>query len=411
MKDFMPKVNQEKKTVENVLATSAKAREAKNNDSNVINATAGSYYGEDGNLHVFSCVNKAFKNPNYNSDLTYSSIVGTNKFSSLVKSWVFGENYQDVYNEYQMSVIATPGGTGAITISMGTYLEKGEGVMLPKLMWPAYLQIAKNLGINVDTYNLYNNDNKLDLESIKKVACEQQAKYDKVFLVVNDPCHNPTGFCMTEEDYDGLILLLNDIAEKTKVILLLDIAYLDYTTNNTRKYFEKLKQLNDNVMTLFAFSASKSFGIYGLRVGALLQLTKCEIEKELFLSSTTYFARATWSNVSHFGMNIVENTLGNEVEKNNFIKELNKASDNLEKRANIIIGKLKQYNVPIAPYENGFFVLLLISDKEFDSMLEQEGHYGCRFGENYRIAISSINLEEASRLGDSIGKIYQKIKK
>ena len=48
MKDFMPKKNQQKKLIENVLAISAKARKEKEMNPSIINATVGSYYDESG---------------------------------------------------------------------------------------------------------------------------------------------------------------------------------------------------------------------------------------------------------------------------------------------------------------------------------------------------------------------------
>lgn len=414
MKEFMPKINQQKKTQEKVLTIAAEARAAKAVNNSVINATAGSYYDESGNIKVFKCVDDAFRKPFYNQDLSYSSIKGSKEFEQCVLRWVFSDSYEEDYKGYNLNVVPTPGGTGAISLAMATYLEKGESVLLPSIMWPAYIQIANNLGLNISTYELFNEQGIFNIANIRDVAIAEQSKYDKVFLTLNDPCHNPTGFSLTEEDYDKLIELLNELGKSTKVILLLDIAYLDYGHNNgssTREYFKKLKKLSNNVMVLYAVSFSKTFGIYGLRVGSLVQITKDNHESELFLSSSTYFARATWSNVTHFGMNIVEKSLSNKDVAIQFKQELKQAYDILNKRATIFVNILKEYNVPTAPYSDGFFILLLIKDESFDDLLKNSGVYGCRFGEYFRIALSSINLEESNRLAHIIGKAYKKIKK
>ena len=65
-----------------------------------------------------------------------------------------GMSYPQVQTtNYYLNAIATCGGTGAIALAFATYLEKNEGVMLPNIMWPAYLQIATNLEINHQVYN------------------------------------------------------------------------------------------------------------------------------------------------------------------------------------------------------------------------------------------------------------------
>lgn len=412
MKDFIPNINKQKKLIENVLGVSAKAREEKAKNPDIINATVGSYYDEDGKIKVFDCVKDAFTHPDYDNYLSYSSVKGSNAYIEAVQTWVLGENYKKIYDTYLFNTIATCGGTGAIALAFATYLEKGEGLLLPHILWPSYIQIANNLGIQADFYQLYDEKGNLDLRSIEQNAILMQEKYDKVFLVINDPCHNPTGLVMSDKDYKGLVQVLNRLAKKTKVVLLLDIAYLDYGSDNgkkTRENFTLLKELSTNVMVLFSFSASKTFGIYGLRLGALIQMTKLVAEAKLFSDATSYFARSTWSNTTHLGIEIVSNTLNNPDKKEAFIQEINATSDNLAKRSQKFIQELKQYEVPFAPYQNGFFVLILVDNKNFEQEIEAQGAYGCHFGKGYRIALSSVNLEEASKLGCIIGKAYQNI--
>ncbi len=414
MKEFMPNKNQNKKLTENVLAIAAKVREAKKHNPQTINATVGSYYDEDGNIKVFKAVKEVFENPNYNNILSYSSVKGSSDFSEAIKKWILGDDYQIKYDGYYKNLIATPGGTGALALAMGTYLDKKEGILLPNIMWPSYMQIATNLDIDVCLYELFDDNNHFNLASID-ISCRlMQEKYGKVALIINDPCHNPTGYVMSEEDYKGLINLLNNHATKSKVILILDIAYLDYASEagkNTRSYFELLKNLSANVMVLFTFSASKTFGIYGLRLGGLLQLTTSALDAKQFDMATAYFARSTWSNTTHLGMEIVEKALNDNTKKQAFIEEVKKAALNLEKRAKIFLAKLDEYEVPYAPYENGFFVLIMVDSPSFEKEIESHEAYGCHFGNGYRIALSSLNMEEASRMGTIIGKAYQKTKK
>ena len=414
MKDFMPIKNQKKILSENVLAVSAKARKAKEQDNNIINATAGTYYDNAGHIKVFKCIEEAFNHPTYNNYLSYASIQGSSEFMDCVKSWILGEDYTQVYTDYKINVIATPGGTGAISLAVGTYLEKGDAVLLPNIMWPAYTQIVNNQEVDYLTYKLYNEVGNFNLENLKEVATITSKNYGKLFIVINDPCHNPTGFVMTHEEYIQLVKVLNELSKEVKIVLLMDIAYLDYGTlrgTKTREYFKEFKNLTNNVMVLFAFSASKTFGIYGLRLGALVQLTKDDNQANLFKTSTSYFARSMWSNSTHLGMSIVTKTLLDPLKKQTFIKELEQASFDLEERSTLFLQELDKYNVPHAPYQNGFFVLLLVNNLDFEEEIEKGGAYGCHFQCVYRLSHAIINKEEASRLAVIVGKAYQKIVK
>ena len=152
-----------------------------------------------------------------------------------------------------------------------------------------------------------------------------------------------------------------------------------------------------------------TFGIYGLRLGALIQMTTIEKEVSLFNEATSYFARSIWSNTSHLGMEIVTKTLSDKKQRLVFEEEIRATSQNLEQRSKRFIEELEKYTVPFAPYQNGFFVLILVDNPIFEQKIESQGAYGCHFGNGYRIALSSISLEEAPRLGRIIGQAYQSI--
>ena len=88
--------------------------------------------------------------------------------------------------------------------------------------------------------------------------------------------------------------------------------FYDVDRNIIRKRFGKLSNLNDNISINFAFSGSKSFGLYGLRIGANILFSKNQEEVCNFSNAITYTARSNWGSSSRLGISIVEKLVLND---------------------------------------------------------------------------------------------------
>ena len=413
MSKFISQKRIDKKIIENVLGISVEAKAAKHQDFNVINATSGTYYDDDGNMHVFKCVDHNFKNCDYNHDLTYSGIIGPKEMSIVIPEHIFGDDVFEEFKDYKFHTISTMGGTGAITMAFCNYSDMDTYILLPSIRWPSYYQIADNHNLKPLDYILFDEEGHFNFQDLDNKIEYVKRYQDKIQIVINDPCQNPTGYSMSKEEYLHLVQLLNEKANDSfHITLLLDIAYLDYGRRNgdeTRDNFKLLKELSDNVQVLFAFSASKTFGIYGLRLGALVNMSKNEQEIEEFINVTKFFARATWSNPNHFAVNLVCDTFFDNTSKQEFLEELRQVSNHLIERGTILTNVLDEYNVPYTPYRGGFFVFINYNDVRFLNIIKENKVYAIEMNHGLRIAVSSISHNEAKRLGHIIGKAYQEV--
>ena len=131
---------------------------------------------------------------------------------------------------------------------------------------------------------------------------------DSLLVIINTPAHNPTGFSLTEEDWDGVLALTKKYAAQgKKMSILVDIAYIDYAgeKNETRKFMDKFAGLPDNVLIMFSFSMSKGYTMYGQRTGALIGLSSSKEVIEEFKEINKYTSRATWSNINRGAMTLL----------------------------------------------------------------------------------------------------------
>ena len=398
---FINDSSKDKKLKNNILAMSSEATRLKALDDEVINGTSGMLKNEDGSLFEFVSVKEASNNLSAKDKYAYVDSGGRPAFNKAVITWVFGEYLKDLERVCYLDSVPTPGGSGALHLAFTNYLENGETVLLPNHMWENYLNMAKEAYIKSDTYRLFNDDDKFDINDLNKKVDELKDKQSKIMILINDPCENPTGFCMKDEDYDKLINLAKDNPNH-KFIYLMDVAYFDFYNadpNIIRSRYAKFMDMPNNAMTLFVFSGSKSFGLYGLRIGALIGVSKNKEEIETFKAANSYSCRASWSACSTLGMSIIEHLVLNEEYRDDYEEEVKQASKMLEARSLAFLSAAKEVGLKVLPYERGFFICVPCDNpEELMTALHEDKVWVVATKTCLRIALCSVNKNEADRL-------------
>ena len=398
---FINKNSENKKLKNNILALASDATKAKKLDNSVINATSGILKNESGVLYEFDCVAKAIKDLSVAEKFAYSNSEGTPCFTKAVLLSVFGKNLETIKKECFVAAVPTPGGSGALHLAFTNYLNQGETVLLPNHMWENYLNMAKDIGINTDTYPLFNEENTFDIDGLNSKIDGLKKSQKRIVVLINDPCENPTGFCLRDKDYDDLLNIAKN-NPNNDFVYLMDVAYFDFYNVNPdiiRSRFSKLKDLPSNALALFVYSGSKSFGLYGLRIGALVGLSKDEKEIIAFKDASAYSSRAKWSCASTLGINLIEKMVLNDEYRFDYEEEVKFVCSMLEKRSDAFLEAAKKVGLRTLPYEKGFFICVPCKDPEkiMNALHEDKVHLVCTRS-CLRIALCGINKEEASRL-------------
>ena len=208
----------------NIITLGAIAKEMKKKDPSVVNATIGMLYDEEGKLFVFDSVNEALNNLTDDEKFSYASTPGPDTYHEAIKHWVLREHYSSFMN---VGVMATPGGSGAISNTFSNYLNPGDEVLLPNYMWGNYKQFAYENYASFRTYSLFDENNKFNLKDIYNQMVSLKNKQGRILLVINDPCQNPTGYTMSFDEWKSIINMINELSnDGTPVILLHDMAYI-----------------------------------------------------------------------------------------------------------------------------------------------------------------------------------------
>ncbi len=395
--------------VDNVFSVVALAKEdiLNNGAENVINATIGSLYNEMGELVAFESVFNHFDEISHQQKAAYSSsFTGNPSYRTQIKNWLFQE--RDI--ECHCSVIATPGGSGAISTAFNTILEQGQTVIIPDIAWGSYKLMAEQQNFKHTTYSMFDEDS-FNINSLKETCLNIMKTQEKLLVVINDPCHNPTGYSMSMDEWKEVIEFLNECSKQVPVVLLNDVAYIDYgyDTNKTRDYLTLFNLISENVLVLVAFSCSKSLTSYGLRCGAAILIGKNENkvrETEIVFEKS---ARAIWSNITNSAM---ENFTWVTTENyDNYMNEKQNYIQLLKQRSEIFINEAKKCNLPIYPYQEGFFITVKVINEnslnQFHQKLIDNHIYTVKVNKGIRVGVCSCSINKITGLAMKMNEILK----
>jgi aspartate/tyrosine/aromatic aminotransferase len=252
---------------------------------------------------------------------------------------------------------------------------------------------------------MFRADGRLDVEALAAAVDRQLASQGRVLLFVNDPCHNPTGYSMRRDEWAALVDALSCRAERGPITLLVDTAYFLYGSSpDPRAFVDELRPLLGRIGLLFAWSASKSFTHYGLRVGALVACEPDRATRDATAAALSFACRGTWSNCNRGGMALVARLLGEPALR---------ASCDAEREAAkaLLMRRVAAFNAAAGPrglryprYEGGFFVTVFRDDaaEHARRMRERHGVYAVPQAGGIRVALCAIATADVPRLVDAL---------
>lgn len=389
-----------------IITLGSLAKSAKLANPKVVNATIGMLYTEEGNLFTFKSVDKALALLSSEEKYAYSSTPGNPEYHEALKRWVFREYYDEILSTLSCRVLATPGGSGAISNTFSNYLNPGDKVLLPEYMWSNYKQFAYENYASYETYSLFDG-NALNIKDIERKMIKLKKEQGRIVLVINDPCHNPTGYTMTLKEWQELIRIINDLTQdNTPFVLLYDMAYIDYDSRGfeaTRENIRLFQKLNSSVLTVLAFSGSKTLALYGFRIGAQIALCKDPLAIEEFYQANKFSSRAKWSTANNMGMNLISKIILDDNLKSSFELELEESRKMLTARANAFLNEAKIEGLDVLPFCSGFFITIPCqnAEKVYNDLIKRDIHI-IPLGNVLRVTIAAISLEECKLLPKQI---------
>ena len=397
------------KEKDDILSLSVKINTLMKTNLNVINATIGTLYDDNGNLAILNDVKEIRNSLKDEEVYPYISTLGIKDFKNVLVDFLWQDYKNKFIKKKHIELLPTPGATGALNLALYMTLNPKETILLPKICWNVYYNMAKELDLNVETYKYLDKNNKFALNDFIKKVKKISLKQKHIVTILNDPCNNPTGYSLTKKEFIDLINFMNSQKDLT-FTLIYDVAYYEYSMENTREKFSLLGKLNKNVLTIITWSASKTFTMYGLRFGCIIFIDSFQRKVINLLNKAKIIARGRFSCISSEAANITYKILSNNNLLISFKNNLDVYKKMLNDRINLFIKQALEINLPIIPYHGGFFVAIKTNKVDkLTNLLEKENIFVTKNYHLIRIAICSLTYDQCDGLAYKIKKCLDKI--
>ncbi len=369
-------------------SAAAKADIAKNGADAVTDATIGAILDEEGRLVCLSVVEETYREIPMTDLIAYAPVAGLPAYLKDVEECCFEEWRPKGFT----SAVSTAGGTGALHHVIHNYSEPGDEILTADWYWSAYKTLCEDNGRHLRTFRMLDDAGHFDAADFTRQLSAMAERQAQVVAVINTPAHNPTGYSLTDGDWDTVLGFLKHLAEKGKrIVLLIDVSYIDYAGPGAKEFFRKLEGLPEEILVVIAFSLSKSFTLYGQRIGAMIALSANARIAEEFAEINTYTNRATWSNNCRGAMECLIRIWEDPAKRAAWKSEQQAYYRLIQERADIFMKEAKEIHLPVLPYQAGYFISVPLKDsKKVCETLHRDHIYLVPLAAGARLAVCAV---------------------
>lgn len=376
----------------NALAVKAVAEFGKDK---VTNATIGALLDDNEQLVCLPTVEKVYRSVPMTEVINYAPIAGLPDYLNAAMTHVFGDSRPDAITK----AVATSGGSGVLHHAIWNYSELNETVLTTDWYWGPYKVLCEEVLRKLDTFPLFNEKMQFNAPAFEAKIAALLAKQNNLLIILNTPAHNPTGYTVTDAEWDGILHILKAAAKNPakKITVVVDIAYLDFSgeRNACRKFFSKFGQMPANLLFIMGFSMSKSFTMYGQRVGAMIGVTSDAGVAKEFEDINQYSSRGTWSNINRGVMRMMAMICADKELYAQVEKERDGYYQLIKRRADIFVQEAAAVNLTMLPYSAGYF--LSVPSTCPDAVVEKlnaQNIFAVALGKGIRIAVCAVPTEK-----------------
>ena len=367
-----------------------------------VNLGVGVYYDDNGKLPLLKCVQAAEKQMMESPKARgYLPIDGIAAYDSAVKSLVFGADSEPV----KSSRVATAqgiGGTGGLKIG-ADFLKKllpTAKVLISDPSWENHRALFSQAGFVVESYPYY--DAAKRGVNFEGMLAALNAAAEGTIVVLHACCHNPTGYDITAAQWDQVIAAV----KARKLTTFLDMAYQGFGHGIKEDGAVIGKFVAAGLSFFVSTSFSKSFSLYGERVGALSVLCESKEEADRVLSQLKLVIRTNYSNPQIHGGTVVANVLNNPELRAQWEEELTEMRVRIKAMRQKLVDGLKaagvKQDMSFITQQIGMFSYSGLSKDQMVRLRSEFGIYGTDTG---RMCVAALNSKNIDYVCASIAKV------
>ncbi|UCH18125.1 MAG: aspartate/tyrosine/aromatic aminotransferase [Burkholderiales bacterium] len=369
---------------------------------NKVNLGVGVYYDEQGKLPLLECVAEAERQmmaaPKARG---YLPIDGIAAYDQAVQGLVFGPGSAPV-KEGRIATVQTLGGTGGLKVGADFLrrVKPSAKVLISDPSWENHRGLFTNAGFAVESYPYYDARAR-DIDFAGMLGAFAAAPAGTI-VVLHACCHNPTGYDLTPAQWTQVVAAV----KARGLVAFLDMAYQGFGDGIAEDGAVVQQFLAAGVDFFVSTSFSKSFSLYGERVGALSVVCASADEAARVLSQLKIVIRTNYSNPPTHGAQVVATVLNTPALRQRWEEELAAMRLRIKQMRVALVDKLKSAGVKqdfsFITRQKGMFSYSGLSREQMQRLRSEFGVYGIDSG---RICVAALNGRNLDAVAAAIAKV------
>ncbi len=360
---------------------------------NKVNLGVGVYQDNNGKLPVLQCVRTVEQQMGTEpKPRGYLPIDGLAVYTKAVAELVHGADAPEIADG-RLVTVQTLSGTGALRIA-GDFLHQvdpGAKLLLSDPSWENHQAVFTRSGFEVGSYRYKAPDR--DGIDFDGMLADLRAADKGTVVVLHACCHNPTGYDLTEQQWDQVVQVITE----AELVPLVDMAYQGFAEGPEAdvKAIKKFVATGRPVINTVSFA--KNMSLYGERVGALQVTCSDADEAKRVLSQLKVLIRTMVSSSPTHGAQVVAAVLGDDELRAQWTEELAGMRDRIKSmRRKLVDGLVAAGVTPengkkdmsFIAEQVGMFSYSGLSKEQMVTLREKHGVYGTDKG---RICVAALN--------------------
>jgi len=369
---------------------------------NKVNLGVGVYCDDSGKVPLLECVREAEREIAERAlPRGYLPIDGIPAYDKAVQAQVFGSGSEAMAAGRIVTVQAL-GGTGALKVG-ADFLRRfapGAQVWISDPSWENHRALFEGTGFVVNAYPYFNaKTHGVDFDPLIGALERMPAG---AIVVLHACCHNPTGSDPTPDQWGRII----DVVRNRGLVPFLDIAYQGFG-DNLDADGAVVRRFAATPGPLFvASSYSKSFSLYGERVGALSVVTADKDEAARVLSQLKRLIRTNYSTPPTHGGQIIATVLGSPELRALWEAEVATMRDRVKLMRAMLVERLHE-RLPKADFrfmlaQRGMFSYSGLSKEVVQRLRAEHSVYAIETG---RICVAALNSRNVDYVANAIAAV------
>jgi aromatic-amino-acid transaminase len=372
--------------------------------STKVNLGVGVYFNEEGKIPLLGAVREAEKaRAEAALPRGYLPIEGIVAYNAAVQKFLLGDN-SPLIQAGRVVTAQALGGTGALKIGADFLkrLNPAAKVAISDPSWENHRALFESAGFEVVAYPYY--DAATNGVNFSGMLDALQNYPAGTIVVLHACCHNPTGVDLDEAQWKQIV----EVVKARGLVPFLDIAYQGFGEGIDSDAAAVRLFAAAEVTAFISSSFSKSFSLYGERVGALSIITDSKDEAARVVSQLKRVIRTNYSNPPTHGGTVVATVLTTPALRAMWEAELGEMRERIRAMRNGLVERLKAAGVDrdfsFVNAQRGMFSYSGLTAAQVDRLREEFGIYAVSTG---RICVAALNTRNIDAVATAIAQVIR----